>query len=246
MSQKIAFLTNARQFAGPGSVAALGQAGWTTFCHDDSFSSPEERIRFENEYPGSVASGQQSPEPFIEEGLSRFQHIDALISNDVPKGIPPLETLSDPLSHYEDLVDSVMLEPVRLLRAALPAMRKAGSGSIILVTSAVPLRNPAFIGPFGYNASRAGTNELVKCLASELAPTGIQVNAVAPFWLYSSTFFKSDIGPEDPKFLPLINEVVPMNRFGQQEEIGQLIHLLASGDAQFISGQVIAFSGAGA
>ncbi len=47
-------------------------------------------------------------------------------------------------------------------------------------------------------------------------------------------------------FLPLIEEAVPMNGFGKQEEIGQLIYLLASGDAQFISGQVIAFSEAGA
>lgn len=86
---------------------------------------------------------------------------------------------------------------------------------------------------------------LAKSLAGELAPYNIKVNAVAPFLVYNQTFFPSEIGAEDPKYSSLVKKMVPMQRFGAPEEIGSLIWQLASGELSFVSGQVIAFSGAG-
>ena len=65
------------------------------------------------------------------------------------------------------------------------------------------------------------------------------------FLVYSETFFPSELGAEDPKFASFVKKLVPMQRFGAPEEIGTLIWQLASGDMSFVSGQVIAFSGAG-
>jgi NAD(P)-dependent dehydrogenase (short-subunit alcohol dehydrogenase family) len=254
MNRKVGFVTNAKEYAGAPAVAALAQAGWDVFCHDDSFNSPEVRAHYERENPGRYAASAQGAAAFIAEGVGRFGRIDALISNDIPKGTRILKArtaatssleVSDPLEDFEVHLDSLVAEPVRLLRAALPTMKEALAGSIVLITSGAPLRSPTIGGPHGYTAARAASNMLAKSLASELAPYNIQVNAVAPFLVYSQTFFPSEIGAEDPKYAPLVKKMVPMGRFGAPEEIGSLIWQLASGNMSFVSGQVIAFSGAG-
>lgn len=247
MAARVAFLTNAREYAGPPTAAALTNAGWTLFCHDDAFASPDARSAYERDHPGQIAAEQQDAAAFVSDGLTRFGKVDALISNDIPKRTaPPFSQLADLLQDFEQHLDSVLLEPVRLLRAALPAMRAARSGSIVLITSGAPLTNPSMGGPpHGYIAARAGAHGLVKALSVELAPLGIQVNAVAPFLVYSQTFFPSELGADDPQFAPFVNQMVPMQRFGAPEEIGTLIALLASGSVSFVSGQVVAFSGAG-
>jgi len=254
MNRKIAFVTNVKEYTGPPAAASLAHAGWDVFCHDNSFISSEALTRYESENPGRYASAAQDAAAFVAEGLARFGRIDALISNDIPKGmtsqLKPKDVKAffdagDSLLDFEAYLDSLVTMPVRLMRAALPAMKAARSGSIILVTSGAPLCNPAMGGPHGYTAARAAAHGLVKALASELAPLNIQANAIAPFMVYSQTFFPSDIGVDDPQYAEILNQKVPMRRFGRPEEIGALIALLASGDIGFVSGQIIAFSGAG-
>jgi NAD(P)-dependent dehydrogenase (short-subunit alcohol dehydrogenase family) len=254
MNRKAGFITNAKEYAGAPAAAALAKAGWDVFCHDDSFASPDMRAAYERDNPGRYAAAAQDAAAFISEGFERFGRIDALISNDIPKGTRLLKgrtagtaslESSDLLEEFEKHLDSLVVEPVRLLQAALPMMKAARAGSIVLITSGAPLRTPAMGGPHGYTAARAATNMLAKSLAGELARYNIQVNAVAPFLVYSETFFPSELGAEDPKFASFVKKLVPMQRFGAPEEIGTLIYQLASGDMSFVSGQVIAFSGAG-
>lgn len=222
------------------------ERGWKVFCHDRRFDSQHEREEFERTHHGHVASASGGAADFVSEGLARMGRLDALISNDVPaQARRPDSSTSTLLDDFEGLLDALTIEPVRLLRAAIPAMIAFGGGNIALVTSGAPLRSPPLLGRHGYTAARSATNTLARTLAVELAPKGIQVNAVAPFLVYSDTFFPSPIGAEDPAFAPFIEQLVPMGRFGAPEELGSLIATLVSGQMDFVSGQVIAFSGAG-
>jgi 3-oxoacyl-[acyl-carrier protein] reductase len=254
MKHKAAFVTNVKEYAGSPAATSLAKAGWDVFCHDDSFKSPDARADYERKNPGQYAAAAQDPAAFVAEGVERFGRIDGLISNDIPKGTRLMKGRSDAtssldvhdsLEDFEVHLHSLVAEPVRLLRAALPKMKAARAGSIVLITSGAPLRTPTMGGPHGYTAARAAANILAKSLAAELARYNIQVNAVAPFLVYSQTFFPSEIGAEDPKYAPMVKQMVPMQRFGAPEEIGLLIYQLVSGDMSFVSGQVIAFSGAG-
>lgn len=203
MATKVAFVTNARDYAGPPGAAALSQMGWTIFCHDDAFASTDSRAVYERDCPGQIASAAADVEVFVQKDLERFGKIDALISNDIPKRTTPFFEISDLLQEFEQHLDLPMLEPVRLLRAALPTMKAAALGSILLVTSGAPLRNPAIGGPHGYSAALAGAYGLIKALAVGLAPYGIQVNAVAPFLVYSQAFSNSSSAPKTLSSLPL-------------------------------------------
>ena len=250
MARKTAFVTNAKDYAGGPAAAAFARSGWDVLCHDDSFASPQIRADYERDSPGQYAAKARDAASFISEGLDRFGRLDVLISNDIPKGsggnggAKSMLEADDLFDGFETLLDCLLLEPVRLLRAAVPVMKAARRGSIILVTSGSPMRVPPMHIVHGYSTARAAAHSLAKALAAELAPHNVQVNAVAPFLVYSQTMFPSDIGADDPQYAPLVSKLVPMQRFGSPEELGALILHLASGDMNFVSGQVIAFSGA--
>lgn len=235
-----AIVTNVMDYAGPPGAAALTADGFQTMCHSAQFSDPDVRGKFDAEHPNQFASEAQSFDELAREAIATFGHIDAAISNDaaqVRRG--PIEQMS--VEDYRVLLDAFTIAPFRLVSAVIEQMKEQGFGRIIVVTSGAPLLpmpNMAL-----YTAARAATNAMVKALATEIGPSGLSINAIAPLLLLSNYF---PGGMDNPEFAELANKIIPMKRFGQPEEIGALIALLASGKADFISGQVIAFSGGGA
>ena len=132
MKRKVVFVTNAKEYSGAPAASALANSGWDVFCHDDSFVKSDARNEFERENPNRYAAAGQDAESFVAEGLSRLGKIDALISNDIPKDprgnanritTTTFLEMEDRLDGFEMFLDSLIKAPVRLLRAALPAMR---------------------------------------------------------------------------------------------------------------------------
>ncbi len=107
------------------------------------------------------------------------------------------------------------------------------SGRIIIVTSASGQTGQA--GQVNYSASKAGLIGAMKALAREIGRRNILVNAVAPGVIETNMTSKI---PKD-KVLPLI----PLNRFGQAEEVASVIGFLAAEEDMYIHGQVIAVNG---
>lgn len=107
------------------------------------------------------------------------------------------------------------------------------SGRIIIVTSASGQTGQA--GQVNYSASKAGLIGAMKALAREVGRRNILVNAVAPGVIETNMTSKI---PKD-KVLPLI----PLNRFGQAEEVASVIGFLAAEEDMYIHGQVIAVNG---
>jgi NAD(P)-dependent dehydrogenase (short-subunit alcohol dehydrogenase family) len=251
MSDKpVAIITNATEYAGPGSVAALLAEGFRLVCHDPKFADPAARDRFGPTADRTVSTAA-SPENLVAETVERYGRLDAVVSNDIMTALPTSPIDTSDAADYRSAFELLTVAPFRLSAAAARVMKLRGKGQIVLVTSGAALTNPVTasaerIVRTSYVVAREAANALARCMALELAGFGIQVNAVAPYLLYSQTFFPSPLGPDDPKFTAYLESKVPMRRWGRDEEIGALIALLASGRAGFVSGQVIAFSGAGA
>ncbi|MET0983943.1 MAG: SDR family oxidoreductase [Steroidobacteraceae bacterium] len=240
MTNKIAVVTNVSDYAGPPAVAALVADGFHVLGHSPRFADATARREFESEHPHRIASATESVEDVVKEALERFGRIDVAISNDAG------ETRQGPIQErstqdFRNVLEAFTVAPFRLISAVVPHMRAQSSGRIILITSGAPLRPMPNMSL--YSAARAAANMLVRTLATEIGAAGIAINAIAPYLLLSNYF---PDGMDNPDFAQMVHSLVPMKRPGQPEEIGALISLLASGKADFISGQVIGFSGGGA
>lgn len=115
----------------------------------------------------------------------------------------------------------------------MPMIEKRIKGRIITLSSISGLKGNR--GQVNYSASKAGIIGATKALSLELAKRGITVNCVAPGII--ETDMIKDIPPDE------IKKLIPMKRTGTPREVASLINYLLSGDASYITGQVISVNG---
>lgn len=233
-------ITNVKHYVGPGALPVLLREGRHTVCHDRSFEDGEISRAFESEHPGAIALRAQTPESLSSELEERGIDLDAVVSNDVFPNTPaPIEDVSAQI--LRDSFDALLMFPFRLTQLLLPAMKRKRQGSFVFVTSARYLQPE--VGFSVATTIRAGTTSFALALAKEAAPFGIQVNVVAPNYLYSEAYYPRARFIDDPKGRAEIAAVVPMGRLGDPEEAGELIAFLASGRSKFMTGQVVNLTG---
>jgi 3-oxoacyl-[acyl-carrier protein] reductase len=121
-------------------------------------------------------------------------------------------------------------------RAALRPMIRARWGRIVNVSSVVGLVGNA--GQANYAASKAGIIGFTKSVAREVAQRGITANAVAPGYVETELTGRL---PENVKVA--IRTQVPMGRFGEAEEVAEVVTFLAGEGAGYVTGQTIAVDG---
>ena len=169
--------------------------------------------------------------------ISRFKRVDVLVNN---AGITK-DTLLMRMNEADwDAVINVNLKSVfNCSQAVVKFMIKQRSGSIVNISSVVgQIGNP---GQANYSASKAGQIGFTKALAREVARRNITVNAIAP------GFIKTDIWASVPdaiqEHLDTMQELIPLNRVGQPEDIAKAVTFLASDDAAYITGHVLTVDG---
>ena len=119
---------------------------------------------------------------------------------------------------------------------ALPSMMRNRWGRIVNIASVVGQAGAA--GQANYAASKAGLIGLTKALAQEMASRGITVNAVAPGYIATDM---TKVLPDEVKERILAS--VPLGRMGTPEDIAAAVKFLASDDASYITGHVLAVNG---
>ncbi|WP_428897997.1 3-oxoacyl-[acyl-carrier protein] reductase [Parelusimicrobium proximum] len=173
-------------------------------------------------------------ETFINNILKEFGNIDVVVNN---AGITK-DNLVVRMNEqdWDDVIDVNLKGTFLISKHALKAMMKARKGSIINITSVVGQSGNA--GQANYSASKAGIIGLTKSLAKEFASRNIRVNAVAP------GFVKTEMTDKlDEKIKESVLATVPLKRFAEVTDIAKAVMFLASEDASYITGQILAVNG---
>lgn len=158
----------------------------------------------------------------VDVALRRFGRLDILVNNAgilLPNGI---EACSD--ADWDRVLAVNLTGAFKGIRAVIPAMREAGGGSIINVSSTAGLKG--FAGVPAYVASKFGLRGLTKSAAIELAPLAIRVNSIHP----------GNIDTDMIEGMYKAFNHVPMNRCGIASEISKMVIFLASDDSSFSTG----------
>jgi NAD(P)-dependent dehydrogenase (short-subunit alcohol dehydrogenase family) len=181
---------------------------------------------------GSVAS-RQVAQKMVDTAVKEFGTVDILVNN---AGIIRDAMLHKMTDEQWDQVIEVNLKGVFLCtQCAAQIMREKKYGKIINLSSSSWRGNP---GQLNYSATKAGVIGMTKTAAKELGPKGINVNVIAPalIWTDMTKSMPKDLLQRVEQMLPFI---MPLNRWGQPEDIANLALFLASDESSFITGQLI-------
>jgi 3alpha(or 20beta)-hydroxysteroid dehydrogenase len=165
-----------------------------------------------------------------------FGRLDVLVNN---AGVLRINELGNTSTEEYRLVMDVNAMGVFLgMREAAPAMKRAGGGAIVNVSSVEGLGGNRFLVP--YTASKFAVRGMTKAAAIELAADHIRVNSVHPGGL--DTPMVRAFAPTDDN-MKWVGKQVPMSRMGRPEEVAEATAFLASDAASYITGAELAVDG---
>jgi 3-oxoacyl-[acyl-carrier protein] reductase len=173
-------------------------------------------------------------EELVKTSLDAFGKVDILVNN---AGITRDDLIMRMTPEkWRDVLETNLFGAFYTLKAVTRPMLRAKSGRIINISSVSGQAGQE--GQANYSSAKAGLIGLTKASARELASRGITVNAVAPGFVL--TELTQDL-PE--RLLDLAKERTPLGRFGTPEDVANAVAFLASDEAAYITGQVLAVDG---
>ncbi|MEU3609615.1 glucose 1-dehydrogenase [Streptomyces sp. NPDC035033] len=202
-------LTDVLAEAGEGTAASIGPAA--RFVRHD--------VTDETGWRTAVAAA-----------VDGFGRLDVLVNNAAVYTTSTIEE-EDP-ARLDVLLRVNLAGPFLGIRAAVPAMRASGGGSIVNMSSQAGLQG--IWGHGAYGAAKWGLRGLTRTAAIELGPDGIRVNSVHPGAI--ATAMTAHLGTEE-------HPAAPLGRVGKPEEVARLVAFLASDDSSYLTGAELAVDG---
>ncbi|MDP6831414.1 MAG: SDR family oxidoreductase [Alphaproteobacteria bacterium] len=239
-SRRTLVLTGASRGIGHATVKRFSSAGWRVItCSRQAFpedcpweAGPEDHLQIDLGDPGDVDAGIAELKNRLDGGP-----LHALVNN---AGISPksgdgsrLSSLTTDMVTWQQVTQVNFYAPIMLARGLLDELQLA-QGSVVNVTSIAGSRVHMFAGT-AYATSKAALASLTREMASDFAPRGIRVNAIAPGEI------KTEILSPDTE--ELLAPTIPMRRLGTPEEVAKTIYFLCTEQSSYVNGAEIHING---
>ena len=240
LENKIAVVTGSARGLGQAIAIKLASAGASIALCDlelDWLTESEELIKKigvdVKSYSVNVANSNSVIDG-IKKIESDFGKIDILVNN---AGITKDGLLIRMSEDDWDQVLDVNLKGVFLCtKAVMRGMSKRREGSIVNIASVIGLMGNA--GQANYAASKGGVISFSKTVAKELASRNVRCNAIAPGFIRTAMTDALDLEIQEK-----MKELIPLGRFGEPEDVANVVLFLASNSSSYVTGQVLSTCG---
>lgn len=238
---KVALVTGASRGIGSAIALELSRLGANVVINyskdEDGALSTLEKVKSQGGYGIAIKgdiSKYEEARNLVEETIKTFGKLDILVNN---AGISKVGLFMD---HSPEEINSIMdinlKGTVNVTHCAINHLLRGTRAAIINISSI--WGNVGASCEVLYSLTKGGINTFTKALAKELAPSGIRVNAVAPGVI--NTSMNQWLSEEDRG---LLEDEIPMGRFGDVSEVARTVAFLCSEDSSYITGQVITVDG---
>ena len=218
MASRRVLITDAEDFIGPAAVERFRAGGDDVVAVTEPFDSRTD----------------------VADTMAAYGPFDVVVANlDAPITVASITDHDDGV--VGGLLDRLVHPLFWLFELCLPPMIETGEGAVVVPTSATAIRSSSH--PIaGYEAARATQLQLVHSVGKEMAAHAVRVNGIAPNYIENPSYFPPET-IADPGFQAAMRRDVPAQRLGRGAEAAAVAWWLASPEASYVFGQVIATDG---
>jgi len=238
LTGKVAVVTGASKGIGAGIAKALGAAGASVVVNYSSDKPGADKVVETITKAGGKAvavqgsvSKQPDAQAIIDAAIKAYGQLDILVNNAGVYEFAPLEAIT--ADHFHKQFDTNVLGPLYVTQAAAKHFKQGAS--VINIGSLAS--GGTMAGSAVYSATKGALDTITHVLAVELGPKGVRVNSINPGMVETEGATAAGVigSPMEAQFVAK----TPLGRIGQPQDIATAAVFLASGDAGWITGQLL-------
>ncbi|MCZ4291440.1 SDR family NAD(P)-dependent oxidoreductase [Hoeflea alexandrii] len=236
MSEKVALVTGAARGIGLATTQLFIEQGWRVAMVDRDGDELHKAAAGLNEASAFLhdVSIPEQVDDMVQSVHSSFGRIDAVVNNAGVADFGPIEETG--FDRWRTVMATNLDGVFLVSQATIPALRQT-RGAIVNIASISGLRASTL--RVAYGTSKAAVIHLTKQQAAELGEYGIRANCVCP----GPVRTKLAMAVHTPEIIAAYHDAIPLNRYGSEREIAEVITFLCSEKASYVTGQVIASDG---